>query len=1053
MAEPSTWVPHIESFVDASRTSSQHDASLEAIATLVKKDIVSLLEVVREMEMYLTTTDNVIRSRGTLLLGEILVRISHKTLDHTAIDSLSDFFISRLADWVALRGTLTGCHAILCRKKEVGSISKSDVQKFSKVFFEEVDVRSLAANDRKLCYELLICVCTVHKEVATIQGEDLVYDILRSIDDEMDPTCLMLAFQLLQSAMSLFPVLSDMAYQDAFDILSKYFPVYFTHGDASNDATREELSDILLNIFCSSPKFEPHIIPFLLEKLSTSFSLAKLDSLKYLRKCISCYGPDRMADHAEDLWRSLETVIFNKEEDRITKEALECFETAVSVLITPNRDTFFGLICQKIDSLLNRIAPEKQAELHALGSIFAIISRVSDSLCTRVFRKYFARLVNSLVESIKGSLNSEALYLVSEILSSCRGLIQRSPDSTEVISEKVSWLNILRNYSGDLSAALLKLVNAITSLKEESLVVKQENVLCAVKCLEVLATFPEGCSPITDETYDLILKSLALIISEMDRSTLLWKSTLEGLIQIGSVAENSIDRRRSLVYTALVVENLLSAFINSTLPLDLSLEALYGIGMVGKHRMEQVLQVVEEIIVVKILKVCLEGEFVHADTLISLLQFYSGRIISWLSDAGDVSEVAMQFALHIWNQMENKNILKNIHVMGILDALMMTMKHLVSVSTINHQSVILQKSHEIILKSVSCPTEWFATAFQNPELLMSSPSSSVEDLNLISLFASVITAVSAQTPLPASNPNSSSNFVSNLFLFFFLRGHMPAAQALASTINKNPTDNKAIESCLSILSEDKTENKQFFKKDIITGFAWIGKGLVMRGDDRSKEIIQFLLKLAISSQHGLDAALSAADGFHIIMGDSDGCLNKKFHAVIKPLYKQRLYSTLVPVLLKSMKEANSKEVVCRAFGHVISDAPLTAVIGEAHKILLAVAHSIITLSMDIQNKDVVYSLLLVLSGILMDSTGKESIIENLHIVIGVLTQLVSYPHLMLVRETAIQCITSMSTLPHSKIYPVKPQVLKAVTRALDDKRRAVRQEAVRCRQAWSRGKN
>jgi hypothetical protein len=33
---------------------------------------------------------------GTLLLGEILARISEKTLDHTAIDSLSDFFISRL---------------------------------------------------------------------------------------------------------------------------------------------------------------------------------------------------------------------------------------------------------------------------------------------------------------------------------------------------------------------------------------------------------------------------------------------------------------------------------------------------------------------------------------------------------------------------------------------------------------------------------------------------------------------------------------------------------------------------------------------------------------------------------------------------------------------------------------------------------------------------------------------------------------------------------------------------------------------------------------------
>jgi DNA repair/transcription protein MET18/MMS19 len=242
---------------------------------------------------------------------------------------------------------------------------------------------------------------------------------------------------------------------------------------------------------------------------------------------------------------------------------------------------------------------------------------------------------------------------------------------------------------------------------------------------------------------------------------------------------------------------------------------------------------------------------------------------------------------------------------GILDALVMTMKHLVAVCTVNQQSIILQKSHEIIVKSVSCPTELFKTAFQNFEQLVSYPSSSVQDLNLISLFASVVTALSAETPLSPSNSSLNSDLVSNLFLFFLLRGHVPAAQALGSIMNKNPIDQKAFGSCLSILSED---NKLFFKKDIILGFAWIGKGLAMKGDDRSKEIIRFLLKLVFSSQHGLDVALSAADGLHVIMGDTEGCLSKQFHAVIKPLYKQRLFSSLLPVLLSSMKEATYKYV-------------------------------------------------------------------------------------------------------------------------------------------------
>ncbi|XP_058006222.1 uncharacterized protein LOC110638879 isoform X5 [Hevea brasiliensis] len=42
----------------------------------------------------------------------------------------------------------------------------------------------------------------------------------------------------------------------------------------------------------------------------------------------------------------------------------------------------------------------------------------------------------------------------------------------------------------------------------------------------------------------------------------------------------------------------------------------------------------------------------------------------------------------------------------------------------------------------------------------------------------------------------------------------------------------------------------------------------------------------------------------------------------------------------------------------------------------------------------------------------------------------------------------MSELPHTRIYPLRVQVLQALSKAFDDPKKAVRQEAVRCRQAW-----
>lgn len=144
----------------------------------------------------------------------------------------------------------------------------------------------------------------------------------------------------------------------------------------------------------------------------------------------------------------------------------------------------------------------------------------------------------------------------------------------------------------------------------------------------------------------------------------------------------------------------------------------------------------------------------------------------------------------------------------------------------------------------------------------------------------------------------------------------------------------------------------------------------------------------------------------------------------------------------------TKLVLYRAFGHIISNAPVPAVITEAHRILLVMVDSIAKLSQDVKDKDLVYSILLVLSGMLMDEKGKECIVENIHIIVSVLTQLVSYPHMMVVRETALQCLVAMSSLPHSKIYRMRPQILQAAIKALDDKKRRVRQEAVRCRQTW-----
>lgn len=79
------------------------------------------------------------------------------------------------------------------------------------------------------------------------------------------------------------------------------------------------------------------------------------------------------------------------------------------------------------------------------------------------------------------------------------------------------------------------------------------------------------------------------------------------------------------------------------------------------------------------------------------------------------------------------------------------------------------------------------------------------------------------------------------------------------------------------------------------------EGLLMRGDKRVNEIALVLvecLKSTNSSGNALhpSAMKHAADAFLTLMSDSEVCLNRKFHAVIRPLYKQRFFSITVPIL-------------------------------------------------------------------------------------------------------------------------------------------------------------
>ncbi|XP_057505106.1 MMS19 nucleotide excision repair protein homolog isoform X2 [Actinidia eriantha] len=1145
MADSAHWVKHIEAYVDSSSSPSQQGASLDAIAALLKNDMLTIEALVREMEMYLTTTDNIIRGRGILLLAELLERITLKPLDDASIRSLIGFFTERLADWKALRGALLGCLALMKRKSKVGMVTLGEARAVAQSYHENLQVQSLGQHDRKLCFELLECLVDHYPDAVTALDDSFVYGICEAIDGEKDPRCLMITFHIVNVLSRLFPdpagPVASYA-EDLFEILGRYFPIHFTHAkDEEVDVTRDELSRALMLAFASTPLFEPFAIPLLLEKLSSSLPSSKVESLRYLSYCSVMYGADRMARHVETLWSSLRDAIFNSlepissleseplnimgfRENEVATEALLLLQKVV----LQNDGSFLSLIVgdEEVNLTIKSITDFKnytdiplhyKKKLHAVGRILYASARASIASCNKVFESFFLCLMDALGLSgsskdshpeddymISGRLNYGALCLCIELLAACRYLVLDSEElSLTAVSAHETWCCMLQSFCHSLTEAFC--CTLITSTYED---VQNAYARAGVRGLQILATFPGSFLPVSKSIFKNILTRLMSVITLNADKAFLWKLSLKALVEIGSFVDNDHESDRAPSFKGLVVEKIISLMSpgDSTMPLSLKLEAISEIGSTSLNFMLAIVQGLENAVFANLSNSFVHGNVDSAEAAVELLGCFSIKLLPWFDKIGGFEEVPFQFAINVWDHIGKSTVFSiALQDKELIGATMTTVKLAVANCSEESQSIIIQKALNVLSSCTSFLSKESICGVTTTELEASRLNHGLNsfpcrDKWVVSLFASVIIALRPQTKIP------NVELVLHVFITTLLSGYVPAAQALGSIVNKLPlktnatdtSDSCSLEAALDIIfstslwtSDDNSllrrcrgdgneiglsclrlsnSSSRLLEVHAIVGLAWIGKGLLMRGHGKVKDITKTILSYLLSDSDSVELSLkqntlkdgtpqdvlslmkSAADAFHVLMSDSETCLNRRFHAVIRPLYKQRYFSTMMPILLSSVAKSDlsiTRSMLYRVFAHIISDTPLSAILTEAKKLIPILLDSLSILSEDISDKDVIYNVLLVLSGILTDKNGQEAVVENVHMIIGRLLGLISYPHMMLVRETVIQCLVAMSVLPHAKIYPMRTQVLRAISNALDDPKRAVREEAVRCRQAWA----
>ncbi|XP_059303179.1 MMS19 nucleotide excision repair protein homolog isoform X3 [Lycium ferocissimum] len=1009
-------------------------------------------------------------------------------------------------------------------------INKSQAKAVAESYLKNLQVQSLGLQDRKLCLQILECLLDRYRDALFSLGDDLVYGICEAIDGEKDPQCLMLLFHIVELLAQLFPEPSGPLANyagDLFDFLGCYFPIHFTHPKSDDvDVKKGELSRALMLAFASTPLFEPTAIPLLLEKLSSSLPSAKVESFKYLSYCTLKYGGDRMEKYTGSLWSALKDAIFTNpqstlsvdsdpvdglgfHESEIMTQALELLQ----VLVRQHNASFLSLILgdgdistflnsfSQLDDF-NNLSTQYKQRLHAVGRLLSVCIKSSASSCNKVFESFFPRLVDALRLSVENShetihsaldanFNFGALYLCVEFLAACRQLVVSSHKVTSASDlSRDSWCQILRSFCTSLCNVFFCLIR--TSSSESTW---NAYVYAAVKGLEILATFPGSFISVSKLMYENILLTLTSIIESDFNKKFLWKAALKALVEINLFVNKYHEDEKAASFNTIVRRKIVSLISSDDLnmPQSLKLEAIFDIGVTGKSFMLSAVSELEKTISASLSEIFVCGDRRLAELTAGLLECYSNKVLPWFHCNGGVDEVSLNLAINIFSKMEKSTSL-SLGAKGkeLLDATMAAMKQSVAGCSVESQEKVLQKAFDVmatssffVSKDLILGTDLFN---KKTQLGQTFEGLSCRDEWITSLFTSVVIALRPQTRIP------NIRLLLQLLATTLLEGHIPSAQALGSLVNKLPlniSEDCSLEKVIDTLFKNvmwcnisigkegndggavDMSNLKLSSLNIhaVVGLAWIGKGLLMRGHEKLKDVTMTFLNCLVSNgdygnllpfndqmkdraeQKVLCLRKSAADAFHILMNDSDACLNRNYHASIRPLYKQRFFNIMMPMFLSALVKCDSSTTRCflyQAFVHLVSETPLAAVVGDAKKVVPVLMDCFLILSKDVSHKEIIYSALIVLSGILTDKNGQEAIVENAPTVIGRLIELTSYPYMMqVIRETAIQCLGAMSELPHARIYPMRTQVLQAITKALDDPKRVVRLEAVKCRLAWA----
>ncbi|XP_052517196.1 MMS19 nucleotide excision repair protein homolog isoform X1 [Budorcas taxicolor] len=996
----------------------QQEGPADQVAADVKSGSYTVLQVVEALGSSLENPEPQTRARGIQLLSQVLLQC-HSLLLEKEVVHLILFYENRLKDHhLVIPSVLQGLRALsLCVALPPG-LAVSVL----KAIFQEVHVQSLPQVDRHTVYSIITNFMRTREEELKGLGADFTFGFIQVMDGEKDPRNLLVAFRIVYDLISRDYSLGPFV-EELFEVTSCYFPIDFT--PPPNDPHGIQREDLILSlraVLASTPRFAEFLLPLLIEKVDSEILSAKLDSLQTLNACCAVYGQKELKDFLPSLWASIRREVFQTASERVEAEGLAALNSLTaclsrSVLRADAEDLLDSFLSNILQDCRHHLCEPDMKLVWPSAKLLQAAAGASARACDHITSDVLPLLLEQFHRHSQSNQRRTILEMILGFLKLQQKWSYEDKDERPLSGFKDQLCSLMFMALADPNTQLqLVGIRTLTVLGAHPDLLSSGDLELAVGHLYRLSFLEEDSQSCRVAALEAS-GSLATLYPVAFSSHLVPKLAEDLCSEESDLARGDGPTRCSRHPRCLQALSAVSthpSIVKETLPLLLQHLCQMNRGSVspGTSEVIAVCQSLQQV-----------AEKCQQDPE-SCWYFHQTAVPCLLALAVQAS-----------TPEKEHSVLKKVL---LEDEVLATMASVIATATTHLSPDLAAQSVALIVPlfldgNISfLPENSFSGRFQPFQ------DGSSGQRRLVALLMAFVCSLPRNVEIPQLN-----RLMQELLELSCCQScpfsSTAAAKCFAGLLNKHPAGQELDE--FLQLAVDKVEaglSSGPCRSQAFTLLLWVTKALVLRYHPLSSCLTERLMGLLSDPELGP----AAADGFSLLMSDCTDVLTRAGHAEVRIMFRQRFFTDNVPALVRGFHAApqDVKPNYLKGLSHVLNRLPKPVLLPELPTLL-----SLLLEALSCPDSVVQLSTLSCLQPLLLEAPQ----VMSLHVdtLVTKFLTLSASPS-MAVRIAALQCMHALTRLPTPVLLPYKPQVIRALAKPLDDKKRLVRKEAVSARGEW-----